>query len=239
MCDLNVQYSEESFHDITTSTHFTEFRYVIFTKEITETYDKEKDKPPKFSNPTQIKTCEYSLLPRNKELTRITIKLTKTPTPKLFTTIGNTFDIISVLPQSEKSFVDSCCSLQIDLITFDMTTSFPFKLHVPTLRTAINRGVFFEINLSCLFGEYNEKQKQNFVLNATDLISFTKGKNIILSSGAMKSNEFKGPNDLIAMGLMLGLSTSQAYNAVHVNPMKCITRSRRRFPVNSMISVLN
>ena len=129
--------------------------------------------------------------------------------------------------------------MQIDLITFDLTTPFPFKLHIPTLRTAINRGVFFEIKLGCLFRLSDEKEKQQFVLNSTDLISFTKGKNIILSSGAEKGCEFKSVKDLITLGLMLGLSTSQAYNAVHVNPMKCITRSRRRFPVNSMISVLN
>ncbi|EMD46324.1 ribonuclease P protein subunit p30, putative [Entamoeba histolytica HM-1:IMSS-B] len=186
---------------------------------------------------TYISSSEFSLLPRKKQLSRITIEMTATQPTKSINSIGSSFELVAIKPMSDKVFVDACTSFQIDLITFNYPEQLPFRFHVPTLRTAMNRGLFFEINLSPLLEESDQKQKQFCILNATDLITSTKGKNIILSSGATTNNGFKGTKDLIAMGIMLGLTTSQAYDAVYVNPMKCITRSRRRFPINSMISI--
>ena len=41
MCDMNVQFSEESYYDITQSSHYKDFRYVVFSRETTDNYDKE------------------------------------------------------------------------------------------------------------------------------------------------------------------------------------------------------
>ncbi|EDR28898.1 ribonuclease P protein subunit p30, putative [Entamoeba dispar SAW760] len=237
MVDCCVKFDEKIYHDICSSNHFKEFRYVIFNINVKDSYLPSRDKPPKMVDIINISSSEFSLLPRRKQLSRITIEMTATQPTKSINSIGSSFELVAIKPMSDKVFVDACTSFQIDLITFNYSEQLSFRFHVPTLRTAMNRGLFFEIDLSPLLEQSDQKQKQSFILNATDLITATKGKSIILSSGATTINGFKGTKDLIAMGIMLGLTTSQAYDAVYVNPMKCITRSRRRFPINAMIAI--
>ena len=153
--------------------------------------------------------------------------------------VGSNYDILAVKPTTEKTFVESCTSILTDIITFDFSKKLDFKLHIPTLRTAINRGVYFEINVSTLLNDNDVVDKQRFVSNATDLTLFTKGKNIIISSGTVKDELFKSSNDLVTMGILLGLSRKKAYESVYINPINCIIKAHKRFALNSMIAKEN
>ncbi|KAL7713947.1 Ribonuclease P protein subunit p30 [Entamoeba marina] len=234
MVDLCVQYNEETYFDITNHSSFNDFRYIAFNITATEKYTPSLRKDLTITNPIPIISTDFTLLPKHKQLRRITITLETVQSIRSINTIGEAFDIVAVNPTTERTFVDCCASIQTDLITFNLHNQLQFRFHVPTLRTAINRGVFFEINLNPLINSKDGVNTQRFISNATDLVLFTKGKNIILSSGATSKETFKGPYDLVALGVVLGLTRQQAIQSVFVNPMKCITRGKRRFPLHSM-----
>jgi ribonuclease P/MRP protein subunit RPP1 len=65
------------------------------------------------------------------------------------------FDVVAVRPLTEKAFQTACATLEMDVITLDMSTRLPFYLKHTTLHLAMSRGIFFEITYaSALHGEY-------------------------------------------------------------------------------------
>lgn len=64
--------------------------------------------------------------------------------------------------------------------------------------------------------------RKNFISNAYSLVSMTKGKNIIISSGAMKSLELRGPFDIINMCTLFSLAPDQARDALSKECKKAI-----------------
>ena len=52
--------------------------------------------------------------------------------------IANEYDIISIVPQSEKLFLQACSSLQVDMISLKMTERLDFHLKRPQVRQVIN-----------------------------------------------------------------------------------------------------
>ena len=104
----------------------------------------------------------FSLFPAARALRRVTVTLTKPSSVALIVAprpadpqngVRDGPDVLAVLPTSERSFTDACCTLEADLVTFALAEKLPFRLHVPTLRTALARGVFFEINVGPFLGD--------------------------------------------------------------------------------------
>jgi len=52
---------------------------------------------------------------------------------------------VAVQPDDEKSWLQSCQSLDIDIISLDLSSKLSFPLRFPNVGEAIRRGVRFEI----------------------------------------------------------------------------------------------
>lgn len=128
--------------------------------------------------------------------------------------ILHSYDILSVQPMTEKIFQMACQSMDIDLITFDLTTDrLPFQLKHGFVREAIKRGVYFELPIA---GAYSSdlNVRRNVLANAMAVARITKGKNTILSSGTATPALLRGPFDLYNLAKLLGIPAHLAMSSI-------------------------
>ena len=94
--------------------------------------------------------------------------------------VTKSYDLIAVIPTSDKTFQSACSQLNdIDIICIDGNQKLPFYLNKGLIENAISRGIFFEITYSSAL--HNAACRKNFLLNGNSLLRLTRGKNIILS----------------------------------------------------------
>lgn len=93
------------------------------------------------------------------------------------------FDILAIQPTSEKAFQLACSTLDIDIISLKMTEKLPFYLRKPLVNLAIKRGIYFELLYGDLVLAKDSSTRRDLLANWQALISVTKGKNVIVSSG--------------------------------------------------------
>ena len=142
--------------------------------------------------------------PRLKVYTRLTVQLDdQSQVHQLSSDPVQSHDILAVQPATEKLFQQACKTLDVDIISLDMTERLPFYLKFPTVNAAIERGIRFGIVYSSAIRD--SSQRKNLISTALDLVVFAKGRNIIISSGAVNELDFRGPYDIINLGLLFNL----------------------------------
>ncbi|KAK3818386.1 MAG: ribonuclease P protein subunit p30-like protein [Benniella sp.] len=146
------------------------------------------------------------------------------------------YDIIAVQPTTEKLFLAACQTLDVDIISLDMSARLPFNLKFSTVGSAVERGIYFEL---CYSGAIRDTSaRRNLISNAQDLIRVTRGKNIILTSQAMRAMELRGPYDIVNFGTLLGLNQAVAKDCLssHCRAVVMHAESRRN-TTRTVISV--
>ncbi|CAH2069376.1 unnamed protein product [Thlaspi arvense] len=127
--------------------------------------------------------------------------------------------------------------LGVDIISIDFD-KMPFRLNHSMVKSAIKRGIYFEIKYSDLLKD--ALKRRQVISNAKLLVDWTKGKNVIISSGASSVAEVKGassvaelrgPNDVVNLMSLLGLSTDRARAAISKNCGNMIAKvlKKKRF----------
>ncbi|XP_049501362.1 ribonuclease P protein subunit p30 isoform X2 [Panthera onca] len=125
------------------------------------------------------------------------------------------YDIVAVFPKTEKLFHVACTHLDVDLVCITVTEKLPFYFKRPPINVAIDRGVGFELVYSPAIKD--STMRRYTISNALNLMQICKGKNVILSSAAERPLEIRGPYDVANLGLLFGLSESDARAAVSTN----------------------
>ncbi|XP_053306074.1 ribonuclease P protein subunit p30 [Spea bombifrons] len=125
------------------------------------------------------------------------------------------YDIVAVYPKTEKLFHAACTSIDVDLVCINITEKHPFYFRKPPINAAIERGIFFELIYTPAIKDSTIRRYT--ISNALNLMQFCKGKNIIISSGAEKPMEMRGPYDVATLGLLFGLSEGASKAAVSTN----------------------
>ncbi|NP_001279753.1 ribonuclease P protein subunit p30 [Callorhinchus milii] len=125
------------------------------------------------------------------------------------------YDIMAVLPKTEKLFHIASMTLDIDLICIHVTEKQPYHFKRPSINAAIDRGIYFELAYSPAIKD--STMRRYTISNALSLMQICKGKNVIMSSAAERPMELRGPYDLANLGLLLGLSEGDAKAAVSTN----------------------
>ncbi|KAG0335577.1 hypothetical protein BG000_007404 [Podila horticola] len=142
------------------------------------------------------------------------------------------YDILAVQPTNEKLFQAACGTFEVDIISLDMSARLPFYLKHSTVGLAVERGIYFELCYSAAIRDATARR--NLISNAQSLIRVTRGKNIILSSQAMKAMELRGPYDIVNFGTLLGLNQAVSKDclsshcravAVHAETRRNTTRA--------------
>ncbi|KAK9835715.1 hypothetical protein WJX74_006544 [Apatococcus lobatus] len=122
------------------------------------------------------------------------------------------YDLLAVQPLSERLLQQACSSLQVDIVSLDMSHRLPFKLRPKVLAPAVDRGVMFEISYACCLRD--DTSRRMLFSNATALARATRGQNVILSSGARTAFELRSPYDVINLATLFGLPERHAKTAI-------------------------
>ncbi|KAM4032076.1 ribonuclease P protein subunit p30 [Anomaloglossus baeobatrachus] len=151
-------------------------------------------------------------------LTRLTIKASD---PSHYNVLRSTspvtrlYDIVAVYPTTEKLFHAACTNIDVDMICINVTEKSPFFFKRPSINSAIERGIFFELIYTPAIKDSSIRRYT--ISNAINLMEICKGKNVIISSGAEKPLELRGPYDVATLALLFGLSERSAKAALSTN----------------------
>ncbi|MCL7048090.1 hypothetical protein MKW94_005252 [Papaver nudicaule] len=137
-----------------------------------------------------------------------------------------TYDLVAVKPLNQSVFDHVCKVSEVDLVAIDFSERLPFRLKLPMVKAAIERGIYFEITYSHLISDIQARRQM--VTNAKLLVDWTRGKDIIFTSGASSVNELRGPYDVANLSSLLGLSMERAKAATSKNCRALIARAIRK-----------
>ncbi|KAK7498463.1 hypothetical protein BaRGS_00010417 [Batillaria attramentaria] len=121
------------------------------------------------------------------------------------------YDLLAVQPTNEGTFKLACTTLEVDIITLNMTEKLPYYFKRPLVNLAVERGIHFEI----LYGPAN----------------------IIISSGCEKAIELRGPYDS-ASGQLFGLTSPQSKDAICKSCRAVVMHAEARKITKSVVSVI-
>jgi RNase P/RNase MRP subunit p30 len=140
--------------------------------------------------------------------------------------VTRTYDLLAVQPESERAFASACTTLDVDIITFDLARRLPFRLRAPTVRAALARGIVFEL---CYAPALREPTlRRQLFANALAVVHATGGAGIILSSGALRAFELRGPHDVANLGTLFSLPLGAAKEAVASRMLAVLQHARAR-----------
>lgn len=167
---------------------------------------------------------------------RVTVKLEdQSQLHQLASTPFSTFDILAVTPTTEKLFQQCCSSLEVDIISLDLTSRLPFYLKLSQVRQAVQRGIHFEIVYSPAIR--STSQRKYIISNALEIVRATKGKNTLLSSQAESTLDLRGPYDISNLGLLFGLKEEQCKVATSISARAVLYHAKgRKCTVKSAIT---
>ncbi|KJE91126.1 ribonuclease P/MRP 30 subunit [Capsaspora owczarzaki ATCC 30864] len=136
------------------------------------------------------------------------------------------YDILAVQPETEKLLQQCLQSSEVDIITLDMSKRTPFFIKHSMARVALEQGIVFELLYTDAIR--NSESRRSLILNALSLIRATKGRNVILSSGAQKPIELRSPYDVMNLGLLFGLTHERSRNCLTSLPRGVLYHAETR-----------
>ncbi|MEW5315599.1 MAG: hypothetical protein WDW38_007016 [Sanguina aurantia] len=105
--------------------------------------------------------------------------------------VASSYDIIAIQPKTERVLQQACNSLDVDIISLELSQRLPFKLRLQTVAAALARGLYFEICYSSALRD--PVARRHLFSNAQALVRATRGQSILLSSGARNAFELRAP----------------------------------------------
>lgn len=163
--------------------------------------------------------------------------------------VAAAYDVVAVRPTTEKAFQAACLNMtEPALISLDLTTYFPFFFKHRAAMAAVRRGVHFEVCYAQVLragdkagsGSAN-RARALFIANLAGLIRATRGRGIVVSSGALMGGrggggggggalELRGPADVVNLLAVWGLPPDRGTEALSALPRSVVANEglRRR-----------
>ncbi|KAL4451365.1 hypothetical protein ABPG77_009437 [Micractinium sp. CCAP 211/92] len=147
------------------------------------------------------------------------------------------YDLVAVQPGNERLFQMACSTLECDLVSLDLCRRLPYRFKPAVVKAALARGLHFEICLAPALRD--AASRRQLFANALALARETRGRGLVLSSGARSYMELRGPLDVINVATLLGLTPQQAAAAVTSAPAAVVARAvaRRAYRGTLMLRV--
>ncbi|XP_019743454.1 ribonuclease P protein subunit p30 [Hippocampus comes] len=144
------------------------------------------------------------------------------------------FDLLAVQPTTEKLFHAACTQLEVDVISVAMTEKLPFFFKRAPVNVALERGLAFEVSYTAAIRDAT--MRRYTIANAVSLVQACKGKNVLVSSAAMKPQELRGPYDIINLCSLMGLSDEEAKRSVSSICRSLLLHAETRKAASGVIS---
>ena len=142
----------------------------------------------------------------------------------------DTYDVVAVMPTTDKAFQYACNTMDVDVISFSreaMQSRLKFQLKHALMDKAMARGVLYEIPYSAMLTD-NASKRQHFISNATALVQGAGcGKGIVLSSHGATAFQLRGPHDVANMATFFGMGEEAALDALSTRVGAVVGRRRK------------
>ncbi|RYP61246.1 hypothetical protein DL769_007787 [Monosporascus sp. CRB-8-3] len=142
--------------------------------------------------------------------------------------LGSSYDIVAVRPTTEREFQGACLNLNLtdaSLISLDLAQRFPFHFRPRPCMAAVNRGLRFEVcyaqGLSPGPGSdavNDARARAAFIGNVVELVRATRGRGIVISSGARGALGLRAPADVVNLLALWGLGSEKGMEGLGVLP---------------------
>lgn len=107
------------------------------------------------------------------------------------------YDILAISPKNEKIFELACGDVNVDIISINLDEKMNFFLKKSLILSAISKNIFFEIIYNGFITDNSKRAV--FISNVLMLLEITKGKNLIISSGADNFIDHRSPYDIVTL----------------------------------------
>ncbi|PNY29407.1 ribonuclease P protein subunit 3 [Tolypocladium capitatum] len=135
--------------------------------------------------------------------------------------LANVYDILAIRPLTEKAFQNACLTLDVPIISLDLTLHFPFYFRPKPCMAAVARGVRFEICYAQLLAA-DARGRANFIANVTSLVRATRGRGFIVSSEAKTALSLRGPSDVVNLLSVWGLASERGLEGFRSIPRSVV-----------------
>lgn len=165
------------------------------------------------TSPVQL-PLPFAVPARLRVLRRCNIFLTDAASNFRIPQLQQHYDLIAARPTDEKTLQQACASLDVDIISLDLTQKFEKHFKYPMLGTAIARGVKIEVCYGQAILSSDPAAKRNLISNATQLIRVSRGRGLIFSSEARNALGIRAPSDVMNLACIWGLGSERAKDAL-------------------------
>jgi ribonuclease P/MRP protein subunit RPP1 len=131
--------------------------------------------------------------------------MTDTSTNHLLPQLQQQYDLIAARPTNERTLQQACSTLDVDLISLDLTQRPEKHFKFSMLGTAISRGVKIELCYSQAILSSDPSAKRTLISNVVQLIRVTRGRGLVFSSEARNVLGLRAPSDVINLASVWGL----------------------------------
>lgn len=131
------------------------------------------------------------------------------------------YDMLAVRPTTSEAFQNACLTLDVPIISLDLTQHFPFHFRPKPCMAAVARGVRFEVCYAQLLNA-DARGRTNFISNATGLFRATRGRGIVLSSEAKSALGLRGPADVVNLLGVWGLPNDKGMEGLRSLPRSIV-----------------
>ncbi|KAF2850799.1 PHP domain-like protein [Plenodomus tracheiphilus IPT5] len=136
------------------------------------------------------------------------------------------YDLIAARPTDERTLQQACQSLDVDIISLDLTKRFERHFKFPMLGSALARGIKIELCYSQGILSNDPLAKRNLISNATQLIRVTRGRGLIFSSEAKNVLGIRAPSDVINLASVWGLGAERGKDGLTKEPRSVVEFAR-------------
>lgn len=139
--------------------------------------------------------------------------------------LARVYDLLAVRPATADAFQNACLTLDVPLISLDLTQHFPFHFRPKPCMTAVARGVRFEVCYAQVIGgtaPVDARSRAHFIANLTSLVRATRGRGIVISSEAKTALSLRPPADVVNLLNVWGLGREQGMEGIRSIPRSVV-----------------
>ncbi|KAM4058067.1 RNase P subunit p30 domain-containing protein [Hirsutella rhossiliensis] len=135
--------------------------------------------------------------------------------------LATVYDVLAIRPLTEKAFQNACLTLDVPIISLDLTVHFPFHFRPKPCMAAVARGIRFEICYAQLLAA-DSRGRANFIANMSSLVRATRGRGFLISSEAKTALSLRAPADVVNLLSVWGLASERGLEGFRSIPRSVV-----------------
>ena len=151
------------------------------------------------------------------------------------------YDILAVRPTTERTFQIACQSLEVDIISLDLSEKLPFNIKHGLVREAVGRGIVFEISYGASVSNTGSKRRAalSAVMHLVRVMG--KAKGLIVSSGRVSGEgSLRAPHCARNWVEMVGVKPDSSLTLTVDNAIRIIRHAGdRKWSVGGSVFKIN